>query len=254
MRSPEHGSGTEQPFEPDESLDGRRRGDARREIKFAVRRADLGKFQSILGVNCRQVRYGNPTSRVTSLYFDDARLSACRLNLDGVSRRTKLRLRWYDTPFPEVRAFFEVKKRLDEAVVKERVALRPRLPPGPLLLRRLPERLASVLPSGHSELLLARGEPVLMVEYERAYFEAVGEPVRLTVDNDLTFYPQMGRRFATRRFAERIADLVILELKTPLGNEGRLRDLLHPLAPWLSRSSKYVMGCQYLGLVSGGHY
>ncbi len=107
---------------------------------------------------------------------------------------------------------------------------------------------------GATALLLERSEPVLITEYERRYFEAVGASIRITVDSDLAFYPQVGRRHASRRFGERVPDLVILEVKIPMGGEGRVRELLHPMAPWVSRSSKYVMGCQYLGLLSGGHY
>ncbi len=151
-------------------------------------------------------------------------------------------------------SIFEVKKRVDEALVKERVALRAEFPRGSMPLRGLADELARVLPDLASALLLERSEPVLITEYERRYFEAVGAPIRITVDSDLAFYPQVGRRHASRRFGERVPDLVILEVKIPMGGEGRVRELLHPMAPWVSRSSKYVMGCQYLGLLSGGHY
>jgi VTC domain len=226
----------------------------RQEIKFAIPRADLGKFRSILEINCRPVRYGNETSRVMSLYFDDALLTSCRLNLDGAARRSKVRLRWYDTHFPEGALFFEVKKRTDEALVKERIALRARMPRGTMPLRGLAEELSLLLPDTASELLRQRPEPILITEYERRYFEAVDAPIRVTIDSDLAFYPQLGRREASRRFGERAPDLVILEVKAPVGCEARARELLHPMAPWVSRSSKYVMGCQYLGLLSGGHY
>jgi hypothetical protein len=229
----------------------------RHEIKFAVPRADLGKFRSILGINCRPVRYHREASRVTSLYFDDAVLTACRLNLDGSARRSKLRLRWYDTAFPqgpEGNVYFEVKRRLDETLVKERIPVRAEFPRDSLLLRGLAEELAGMLPQAMSALLRERSEPILITEYERRYFEAVREPIRVTIDSNLAFYPQMGRRRASRRFGERVPDLVILEVKVPLGLEGRVREILHPMAPWVSRSSKYVMGCQYLGLLSGSHY
>ena len=89
----------------------------RREVKFSLPNVDAGKFRSILAVNCRRVSYADATSRVCSIYFDDAALSALRANLDGTSRRTKTRIRWYDTPFPEKRFFFEVKRREDEALL-----------------------------------------------------------------------------------------------------------------------------------------
>jgi hypothetical protein len=217
-------------------------------------RADIGKFRSILEMNCRPVQYGRETSKVMSLYFDDTLLTACRRNLDGAARRSKVRLRWYDTLFPEGDLFFEVKRRLDEMLVKERIPLRARMPRGAMPLRGLADELSRVLPDPAAALLRERPEPILITEYERRYFEAVDGPIRLTIDSHLAFYPQMGRREASRRFGERAPDLVILEVKTPLGGEAAARALLHPMAPFVSRSSKYVMGCQYLGLLSGGHY
>ncbi len=96
----------------------------RREIKFALPHVDFGKFRSILEVNCRRVSYEQPTSRVVSLYFDDVLLSSCHDNLDGTPRRSKLRLRWYDTPLPETKFFFGVKRRTDDVLAKERFPLR----------------------------------------------------------------------------------------------------------------------------------
>jgi hypothetical protein len=226
----------------------------RREIKFAMPRSDVGKLRSILDVNLRPVRYRNETSRIASLYFDDAQLSSCRLNVDGTSRRSKMRLRWYDSPLPERELFFEVKTRRGDVLGKERLALRSTLPRGSLPLRGLADELARLLPGAESALLMARSEPILITEYERRYFEAPGEPMRFTIDSDLVFYAQLGERRVSRRFGERVPDLAILEVKAPVGSEGRLREVLHPIAPWVSRSSKYVMGCHYLRLFSGGGY
>jgi hypothetical protein len=48
--------------------------------------------------------------------------------------------------------------------------------------------------------------------------------------------------------------IVILEVKAALGDEDRVRELLYPLDPRATRSSKYVLGCQAIGLLRGAHY
>ncbi len=226
----------------------------RREIKFALPHVDFGKFRSILEVNCRRVSYAQPTSRVVSLYFDDVQLSSCQHNLDGTPRRSKLRLRWYDTPLPETRFFFEVKRRADDTTTKERFRLRSEVALASLDIREIVAALSRTLPAPQVELLRARDEPVLITEYERHYFEALGEPLRVTVDTNLVFYPQTNVGPLRRRFPVRVPELVILEGKAPIGSEHRIRDLLLPLEPWVTRSSKYVMGCQSLGLLPGSHF
>ena len=226
----------------------------RTEIKFALPRADLGKLETILEVNCRRVSYRNRTSRVVSLYFDDHRLSACRENVDGSSRRAKLRLRWYDEPFPRGDLFLEIKRRRGQATSKERHSLPLATALESVAIRETAMALSRALPEAAAEALLARPEAIVIVEYERSYFEAKSESLRITLDSDLVFYSQVGHLRPSRRFPVHARDVVILEAKTSVASEDRMRELLHPLEPRVSRSSKYVLGCQAIGLLPGTHY
>jgi SPX domain protein involved in polyphosphate accumulation len=226
----------------------------RTEIKFALSRADLGKVERILEVNCRRVSYRDRTSRVSSLYFDDHRLSACEDTSEGASRRSKVRLRWYDTPFPETELFFEIKRRRGQATSKERFALPLSRPLDSSTVRETAMNLARLLPRAPAEALLARPEAIVLIEYERRYFEAPGGSLRITLDSGLVFFSQVGRLHPSRRFPHHVRDVVILEAKSPLASDDRIRELLHPLSPRVTRSSKYVLGCQAVGLLRGAHY
>jgi hypothetical protein len=221
----------------------------RREVKFALPDTDLGKLRSILEVNCHRITHRHKTSLVSSLYFDDARLSACHENIEGVSQRSKLRLRWYDGD--ERRLFLEVKRRREHVVAKERLPIEASLELGSLSFRDMLKGLCRILPPRLREHLIARPEPVLICQYRREYFKALDGPTRITLDRAITCYGQMSRRQPEKRFAKTIPDLVILEGKAPPGRELELRALLHPLAPTITKSSKYVIGCQLLGLLDG---
>jgi len=226
----------------------------RTELKFALSRADLGKLETILEVNCRRVSYRNRTSRVASLYFDDLRLSACRENLDGSSRRAKLRLRWYDDPFPRGELFLEIKRRRGQSTSKERYRLPLAKPLESSSVGETARVLSRLLPPAPSEALRARPEAIVIVEYERSYFVAKSESLRITLDSDLVFYSQAGHLRPGRRFPVHARDVVILEAKASVASEDRIRELLHPLEPRVTRSSKYVLGCQAIGLLPGTHY
>jgi hypothetical protein len=224
------------------------------EIKFALPRADLGKLETILEVNCRRISYRNRTSRVKSLYFDDARLSACHENLDGSSRRAKLRLRWYDAEFPRGELFLEIKRRVGQATTKERHRVDLADSFESVSTRETVNALSRALPRQQKEALLSRPDPIVIVEYERSYFEAEGGAVRITLDRDLVFYSQVGRLRPTRRFPVRAPDALIVEAKTTGDREEAVGEILHPLAPRVTRSSKYVLACQAIGLLPGSHY
>ena len=49
--------------------------------------------------------------KVNSLYFDDINLSSIRENLDGVSMKTKYRVRWYGDKEKILNSNFEIKKK-----------------------------------------------------------------------------------------------------------------------------------------------
>jgi hypothetical protein len=101
---------------------------------------------------------------------------------------------------------------------------------------------------------MSRPEPGLITEYKREYFQARHDSVRITLDYDVTWYDQSGKLRPGKKFGVRDPGMVIVEGKSPVGKEIQLPQLLFPLRPRVTRSSKYVMGCQRLGLVAGDSY
>jgi hypothetical protein len=59
---------------------------------------------------------------VHSLYLDSPDLQLCRATIDGLKNRFKLRLRFYDTDSGPV--FFEIKRRVNDVILKQRAAVR----------------------------------------------------------------------------------------------------------------------------------
>jgi hypothetical protein len=221
----------------------------RREIKFALPLADLGKLRTILEVNLRRKVFNQRISHVSSLYFDDHALSACHENINGVEKRGKLRLRWYDDQ--DSKFFFEVKRRMGNALEKRRLAIESTEGLGSLSYNDVARELSRVLPPRDTELLHARREPVLMTSYKREHFSSREESTRVTLDYDIRCFQQYGARRLRTRFGVPIPDLVVVEGKTPPDSESELPHLLAPLRPVLTKSSKYVMGCHVLGLLPG---
>jgi hypothetical protein len=223
----------------------------RREIKFALPLADLDKLRNVLEVNLRRQIFNRRHSRVSSVYFDDHALSAAHENINGVERRGKLRLRWYDDQ--DARVFFEIKRRFGHVLEKRRIALESNKPLGSMSFREMILELDSVLPPKEAALLHARPEPVLITSYKREHFASRDTSARITLDYDVRCFEQFGARRMRTRFGVPLPDLVVVEGKVPPGTETDLPRLLAPLRPVLTKSSKYVMGCRVLGLLPGFH-
>lgn len=220
----------------------------RREVKFAMTNADSDKLRTVLNVNCRRISHGGPSTVVSTLYFDDPFLGSCREHLEGTPRRAKIRLRWYDDDVE--RLFFEIKRREYSVVHKERFALRPRLPLTEMTYPEMVTELTRALPSPAADKLRSRPHATLLTRYRREYFRARDSSTRLTLDEQIVSYSQFGLNRPSKRFGIKATELVILEAKMPDNAGDELRDVLYPLEPYLTKSSKYVRGCLELGLLA----
>lgn len=223
----------------------------RRETKFALDHGDMGKVRAVLEMNCRPIVYNRPVSEVYSIYFDDSRLSSCQENLDGIGRRTKLRLRWYDAPLPAGPLSFEMKRREGNMTRKERIPLKLATPLDQCTYRSLRAGLMTALPEAARELLRLRGEPVVLIQYRRRHYAARNAPIRLTLDEAVRCVGQVGRGRLATSYARSLEGAVVLEVKAPAGEEEAVRRLLHPLRLRVTKSSKYVRCCQLLGWETG---
>ncbi len=221
----------------------------RKELKFTLLQADVQKLRILLEGNARRQVHNHEVSVVNSVYFDDHQLSTCRANLDGLGRRNKVRLRWYDLPLPGQEFFFEIKWRENRVTGKHRFQVRANEPIGGMHYQAILANLAAALPQRCQSMLARYGEPTVLVRYRREHFVSHDRALRATVDYDICYFDQTGKRRITTSFARRHEGLVVLEGKTPVGRERELRRLLHPLGARVGRCSKYVYGCQMLGLV-----
>jgi hypothetical protein len=225
---------------------------SRRELKFALPGVDAAAIIETLSGNLEPVSFGDrDDSMVNSIYFDDDQLVSCRESMDGVSRRTKVRLRWYDSPLAEVRdLWFELKHRRNVSISKQRFAIHLELPLSEYRFADLHQILLRSIESEcetAAEWLAQRPAPTVLVAYRRRHFRDRQSGIRLTVDRDICGYDQLGLRSPALRFATPLDDVAVIEVKTPVGEEAGAAALLYPLKPRLTRSSKYASCCSRMG-------
>jgi len=146
-------------------------------------------------------------------------------------------------------ALFEVKRRIGQEVEKVRVPIDSDSDLTTMHYPTIDRALRAILPRTLAQTLALHSELILIVSYTRHYFEAYDAPLRITVDSDIQCYDQRDHRRPNLTFGRRLAGLVVLEGKMPVRLEMALSRLLYPLRPTVTRSSKYVMACDALGLV-----
>jgi hypothetical protein len=183
------------------------------------------------------------------VYFDDPRLSTCRANLDGLGRRIKVRLRWYDSARPNHDFFFEIKWRDNRVTGKHRLHVRSSHRLAALPYQEILPALTDALPKQCQAAIARYREPTVLVRYKREHFTSADGVLRATIDYNITYFDQSGKRCISTSFGVPHEGLVVLEGKMPVGDEHKLRSMLHPFGARVRRCSKYVYGCQLLGLI-----
>lgn len=224
----------------------------RTEVKYTLRHPDFGKLRKALASACRTISHNEAVSTVRSLYYDDHSLSACRANLNGLGRREKLRLRWYDVLEAPDDFYLEIKWRRNLVTGKHRFKVSSDTSLHELSFREIHRRLLHVTPEKHLRKIYRNTDPIVIVEYQREHFVSPDSEIRLTLDYALRFYDQVGRRKMSSKFPQELDGFCVVEGKTPIGREQELKALLYPLSTRADRCSKYVHGCRMLNHIRGG--
>jgi hypothetical protein len=199
----------------------------------------------------------NLSYAVHSLYLDSDGLKIHQECINGAKNRFKLRLRYYDDR-PESPVFFEIKRRMDNCIIKQRCGVRreaiPLLLAGHLpgtedLLSQEPRHLVTLQ---RFNLLMHQlgARPKLHNNYLReAWVSSTDNSIRVTFDRQIRaepfFRPEAVVEMAhpARVFPE----VVVLELKFTSRFPNWLGQMVHTFDLMQFSSAKYCEGVETLG-------
>ncbi len=138
---------------------------------------------------CKEERNG--VYPIVTLYLDSHNLQLCRESLEGHKNRFKLRIRSY-TDDPEYPRFFEIKRRMNTIIIKDRARVKH-----PDIANILSESSilcnhnstdAEILKQFNLYVASINAKPVMKVRYlRRAYEGDSNNRVRITFDRQLAF-------------------------------------------------------------------
>lgn len=209
--------------------------DFRHELKVPFQRLQYEEFESWLRRSGLRLNKQFPDRQIHSVYLDTSALDDYQDNVAGISRRGKLRFRWYNDATQDMVLEFKNKRgRLANKLV---VALTN--PSGEVPFERaIADRL---LRSNARSMAVARQchvFPSLHVQYQRAYYE-IAPGIRMTLDRRIRYqklYP-IKSHSTTASIVE-----VVVELKYPTSEAKRAARLLTGMPGRVFRHSKYVIG------------
>ena len=144
-------------------------------------------------------------------------------------------MRWYETKYPQKNATFEIKEKYNKDGIKEVLMLKST----EKRHSKIKKKIASSL--GDLNILFAfYNDPKTIVRYKRKYFENDARDLRVTLDTNIEYVPQLfNDRINVSRFVKSNPQYV-MELKYLNANQENVESMLKDATFINYRNSKYV--------------
>jgi SPX domain protein involved in polyphosphate accumulation len=194
---------------------------------------------------------------VHSLYLDSDSLKLYHTTINGDKNRYKLRLRYYEDR-PDAPVFFEIKRRLNHIIMKQRGGVRRELVesilagqiPSPTALISKDPRQFQALQNFCHLMASIQAVPKAHIFYMReAWISPYDNSVRVTMDRMVHIEPDPAARLATtmENPVHLFKPWVILELKFTNRFPDWFRDLTRGFDTMQCGAAKYAEGVLTLG-------
>ncbi|HXJ55808.1 MAG TPA: polyphosphate polymerase domain-containing protein [Verrucomicrobiae bacterium] len=192
---------------------------------------------------------------VHSLYVDSDDLKIYWAAINGDKNRYKLRLRYYST-HPDSPVFFEIKRRMNNCILKQRggvrqefvpLLLRGHLPQPEHLVSKAPNQLVAVQHFCHLAQCM-QAKPRVHIFYMREAYVSDDDQVRVTIDRHV--YGDTNREYSIktelRHPCHSFQNQAILELKFTNRFPDWFRELVRVFNVMQCGAAKYVESVQLL--------
>jgi len=193
---------------------------------------------------------------VHSLYLDSDSLEIYWRTVNGDKNRFKLRLRYYDDR-ADAPVFFEIKRRMDNAILKQRAGVKRSA--APLLLRGQLPGPEDLCGDGAETMAAVQRFVRLMIELEatprshirylREAYLSDNDHLRVTMDRHILSEPQLDSTIRVKMDnpVRSFEGLVVLELKFTERFPNWFRELVRMANAMQTGAAKYVSGVGGLG-------
>ena len=176
-----------------------------------------------------------PLRKVNSIYFDTYDYKSIRENLDGVSNKKKIRIRWYGDKNTTKNPIIETKSKKGFETKKESMPIRELDDLKVFSLKNLKILKETINLKLKQKKIIY---PVLTTHYQREYFISLNGKIRATIDYDLKsiFLNNSSQIDIIKNFK----NICILELKYSTSLDKYVRKNLKDISLRLSKNSKFV--------------
>lgn len=215
----------------------------RLEIKIPYNTNSLVKIQKNLN-SIKNLKKQYPSRRINSIYYDNLDNQIARDNLSGISRRCKLRVRYYGNEKTS-NCFLEIKKKLNKFGFKKVIDMQKKISDLKFdEVFKLNNNLhKKVIRDDYAKDYILNDylSPQVEVSYIRDYY--ISNKIRLTHDKEIIFKPFNIENKSTMNIAKDY--LNVLEIKFDYNNIADVNEIINKIDIKPKRFSKYLRGLSF---------
>lgn len=182
-----------------------------------------------------------PDRYVNNLYFETHDYSSASDNIYGISKRTKVRLRWYGSTiiYNEFNGFLEFKRKKNNLGWKDQypVKIKKKNFNNFILLKN---KILDHVPLKNQIEFSNYNLPFILNGYERKYFSTDDNKIRVTLDSSIKAFDQRWSNFLTKKNKINLPNVNIIEFKFEEKFKEDAIQLIKILPLRISKYSKYT--------------
>lgn len=210
----------------------------RREVKFISNEIFLSKILTWVSTSRLFLTKQFKQRSVNNIYYDTYGYDAYSDNLDGISKRVKLRYRWYGNNRTPNNGAIEIKKRLNALGFKD--VYKISLPVNILSHNELKKNIRKNIPKERIPFLDYYSQPIILNCYDRNYFISQCKKIRVTIDTNHKVYDQRFSDRINTTIKANIAQYIVVELKFHPELTEYVSAKIYDIPMRISRNSKYI--------------
>tara|TARA_Y100000589_G_scaffold331705_1_gene386478 strand:+ start:48 stop:677 length:630 start_codon:yes stop_codon:yes gene_type:complete len=179
---------------------------------------------------------------INNIYFDDLEYQSYLANINGLSMRDKVRLRWYGEIYGNINSILEIKRKKGLVGTKFNYKIHPFYFQKNSNIKLIKKNILSNIENSHNlKEFLKYSYPTLLNSYVRKYYETFNKDFRITVDSRLKNFSINN---ATGQHTENnlTESFNILELKYLSTKESDASIISNFLPFRMTKFSKYIYG------------
>ncbi len=214
----------------------------RYEVKIPISKYNESIYFNWL-MSLKKLKIENESREINNIYYDTLNFESAKNNLDGISNRTKYRIRWYKKNF--IHSFCNIELKVKKSKLNKKIIIPTRLHYSDIINKDLFDLIKNDLIKkkiDDKNLIIQKFFPTVQNRYQRFYYSY--DDIRLTYDTKINY--KNLRLTSINNW--NLDNLNVLEIKFNTEKLNQAKQLISKMPFVPKRHSKYLRGLSHCNM------